>query len=159
MWVASPTAAPPRISQIEFIVDLSASYPPRSNVVKERHESEIHMELLVAMKQRHAGIVGDKIHFRLLIAAQHHYIFHYAGRRFSRQLHKLETVPVQMDGMDVVAGVAHLDPIALALLQMKRRLARLVAPPVFNTVDRPAIEAFLGSILFREGHFDRFVWR
>ncbi len=47
----------------------------RLHVIKQRHEAEIHMQLLVAMKQRQAGIVGDEIYLRFLVSAQHHDIF------------------------------------------------------------------------------------
>jgi hypothetical protein len=38
-------------------------------VVEERHEAEIHVELLVAVEEREARIVGDEVHLRFLVAA------------------------------------------------------------------------------------------
>jgi hypothetical protein len=38
-------------------------------VIEESHETEIHVELLVAVEEREAWIVGDKVYFGFLIAA------------------------------------------------------------------------------------------
>ena len=38
-------------------------------VIEEGHETEIHVELLVAVEEREAWIVGDKVYFGFLIAA------------------------------------------------------------------------------------------
>src|SRR3979490_2402562 len=45
-------------------------------VIEKRHESEVHMQLLMTVKQGPTGIVGHKIHFDLLVAAQHDDILH-----------------------------------------------------------------------------------
>ena len=39
------------------------------------HEAEVHMQLLVAVKQGEAGIVGDEIDLGLLVSAYHYDIF------------------------------------------------------------------------------------
>lgn len=36
-------------------------------VVEKRHESEIHMQLLVTMEQSQTGIVSYKVHFHFLV--------------------------------------------------------------------------------------------
>src|SRR5579864_4685436 len=41
-------------------------------ILEERHESEIHMQLLMAMKESHTGIVGHEVERDLLKAAQHY---------------------------------------------------------------------------------------
>ena len=41
------------------------------DVIKKSHEAEIHVELLVAVEEREARIVGDEVHFRFLIATEH----------------------------------------------------------------------------------------
>ena len=61
----------------------------------------------------------------LLIAAEHDDVFQDAGGGLAGESGQLEAVAVQMDGMNVVAGVAHAKAVALALAQMKRRGHRL----------------------------------
>jgi len=39
------------------------------NVIKQGHEAEVHVELLVAVEEGEAGIIGDEIYCGLLIAA------------------------------------------------------------------------------------------
>ena len=38
-------------------------------VVEQRHETEVHVKLLMAVKESQARIIGDKINFQLLIAS------------------------------------------------------------------------------------------
>jgi hypothetical protein len=38
-------------------------------VVEQGHEAEVHVELLVAVEEREARIVGDEVHLRFLVAA------------------------------------------------------------------------------------------
>ncbi len=47
-------------------------------VGEEGHEAEVHVELLVAMEESQAGIVGLEIDFYFLVAADHYYIFYYS---------------------------------------------------------------------------------
>src|SRR5271165_3327642 len=47
----------------------------RLHVIKQRHEAEIHMQLLMTVKQGQAGIVGDEIYLGFLISAQHDDVF------------------------------------------------------------------------------------
>src|SRR5215475_14369699 len=68
-------------------------------------------------------------------------------------------MPVQMDRVDVIARVAHTQPIPLALLQVECGWCYFVRHRVSDSVDRPPVEAVLRSIIFREGHFEGFVWR
>jgi hypothetical protein len=44
-----------------------------------RYETKIPAQLLVAVEQLQAGIVGGKIYFDFLIAPDDHYIIHHAG--------------------------------------------------------------------------------
>src|SRR5664280_1046892 len=91
----------------------------RLRVVEQRHKSEVHMQLLMAVKQRPARIVGHKVDFDLLVSTHHDNILHDPGRRLSGYAGQFETVAMQMHGMDVVAGVAHAQPIAFPLAQME----------------------------------------
>ena len=52
--------------------------PPSRNVVKQRHEAEVHMELLMAMEQSESRIVCDEIDLCFLVAADHDDILHQA---------------------------------------------------------------------------------
>jgi integrase len=52
-----------------------ANPPPRNrglDIIEQRHKAEIHMKLLMAMKEGHAGVLGHKVDLRrLLIPAEH----------------------------------------------------------------------------------------
>ena len=48
------------------------------DVSEESHEAEVHVELLVAVEEREAGIVCLEIDFDFLIAIDHDNIFEYA---------------------------------------------------------------------------------
>ena len=76
------------------------------------------MQLLVAVKERKAGIIRDKVDIDMLVTADHNDILHHARGRLSRNAGDFKTVPVKMDGMNIVAGIAHADAIALALMQV-----------------------------------------
>ena len=71
------------------------------------------MQLLMTMEQSRARIVGEEVNFCFLVAAQHQYVLQHTSGWLAGQLRQLKTVPVQMDGMNIVAGVAHPQPIAL----------------------------------------------
>ncbi len=90
-----------------------------SDVVEQRHKPEIHMELLMTVKQGQTRIVGYEVDLSFLVTSQHHHIFHDASSGLSCELRQLKTVPVEMDRMNVVAGVAHSEPIPLPLFQVK----------------------------------------
>jgi hypothetical protein len=57
-------------------------YLPQSpitlHIIKQRHKSKIHVQLLVTVKQGQARIIRYEIHFRRLVAAQHQHVFHHA---------------------------------------------------------------------------------
>jgi hypothetical protein len=64
---------------------------------------------------------------------------------------------MKVNGMDVVAGVAHVQAIALALVQMVGRLH--AAAGEGDVVNCPEIKSVLGGVLLRERHDDGFVGR
>lgn len=64
------------------------------DVVKQGHESKIHVELLVTVEQRHARIVGGEVDGGFLVSAQHHHVFHNSGRGSPCNIGKFEAVPV-----------------------------------------------------------------
>jgi hypothetical protein len=47
---------------------LRPSTSPRSNVVEQSHKTEVHMQLLMTVKQSHTRIVGHEVHFCFLVA-------------------------------------------------------------------------------------------
>ncbi len=50
-----------------------------SDVVEQGHEAEVHVELLVAVEEGEAGIVGDEVDLDFLVAADHDDVFDDAG--------------------------------------------------------------------------------
>lgn len=66
-WVAIPLVLPPnrldgRNERLPAML---------SAVIEESHKPEIHMELLVAVEEGQTRVVGNEIHFRFLVAAEH----------------------------------------------------------------------------------------
>src|SRR5229473_6084844 len=94
-------------------------HPASLQIVEQGHETKVHVKLLVTMKQGQARIVGDEVHFRFLIPSQHHDIFENSRGGLSSQTRQFEAVPMQMDRMDVIAGIAHTESIPLAVVQVK----------------------------------------
>lgn len=74
------------------------------------------MQLLMTMEQRPPGIVGDEVERDLLEAAQHNNVLHDTRRRFASDHHEFETVTMQVERVDIVAGVTECEPIAAPLL-------------------------------------------
>src|SRR5580704_13589276 len=77
------------------------------------------IQFLHVIEQSQPRVVGGKIQFHFLIAAEHHYVFHYACRGHTSDSREFKAVPVQMDRMDIVAGIAHANTVAPALRQME----------------------------------------
>jgi hypothetical protein len=82
-------------------------------IIEQRHESEVHVQLLMTVEQGSAGIVGDKVDLHFLISAKHDDILDNPGRRLSGDAREFEAMTMQMHGVNVVAGIAHAQPIAL----------------------------------------------
>ena len=91
----------------------------RLHIVEERHETVVHVQLLVAMEKRQPWIISNKIYLGFLVSAQHHNIFQDSSCRLSGQVRQLKTMAMEMDWMNIVTGIAHTNAIALALLQVK----------------------------------------
>lgn len=70
----------------------------------------------MAVEKCEAGIVGYEVDFVGLVSAQHDDVFEDTGGGGSSELCELEAVTMEMDGMDIVTGVAHTDAVALALI-------------------------------------------
>ena len=66
---------------------------------------KVHVQLLVAMKKGQPRIVGNEIDFCFLITSQHEHIFEDSSLGLSCDPGELETVPVKMNRVNVIAGV------------------------------------------------------
>src|SRR5579862_6984064 len=111
----------------------------------------------MTVEEGEAGIVGDEIDFHFLVAADHHHVFQDAGKRDASVFGDCKAVTVQVDGMNVIAGVAHFNAVAAALAEVV--FGGHLATGENLVVDGPEIEAVFGGILFGEGHLDGFVGR
>lgn len=69
----------------------------------------------MAMEKSETGIVGNKVDFVSLVDPEVDDILHDTGRGESGELSELKAVPMKMDRMNVVAGVAHPNAITFAL--------------------------------------------
>src|SRR6202158_5521467 len=125
---------------------------PALNVGEEGHKAEVHVELLVAVEEREAGIVCLEIDFDFLIAVHHDYIFEYARGGLRGVAREFEGVAMEMDGVNVVTGVAHADAVTLAFFQVKGWLAHHLISRISDAVDGPLIESVEGGVLFFEQH-------
>ena len=109
----------------------------------------------MAVEQRQAWIVRNEIDFRFLVTSEHHDIFPYPRCRLSCEAGQFKAVTVEVDGMDVITGVAHSNAVTLALLQVKGGRDHFAVHRMRQAIDRPAVEAFVGSVLFGESHVKR----
>src|SRR5450432_2887178 len=107
------------------------------------------------MEQRQAWIVGREVHFDFLISTKHYDIFHHARSRLPSEFGQFETMTVKMDGMNVVAGIAHADSITLSLVQMVSGRHGIAREYCF--IDGPLIESMIGCVRLGEGHFNCFI--
>ena len=58
-----------------------------SRISEKRHETEIHVQLLVAVEKGHSWIVGHKIELDFLKPVQHDHILDNPCSRFSADAH------------------------------------------------------------------------
>ena len=116
-------------------------------VIEQRHKSEVHVQLLMTVKQGPAGIIGHKVDFHFLVSAEHDDILHDPRRRLSGNAGQLKAVAMQMHRVDIVAGIAAFQPIPAALTQRVRWL-RVVGERL--AIQGPQIEAVRGGIGSRD---------
>ena len=50
--------------QANRVASLTSGGVHLSRIVEERHEAEVHVQLLVAVEKRHSGIVGNEVKFK-----------------------------------------------------------------------------------------------
>src|SRR5207247_11478804 len=102
-----------------------------------------------------ALIVRYEIDFRFLVTYEYHVIFAYPGCRPYCEAGQFKAVTVEVDGMDVITGVGHSNAVKRALLQVKGGRDHFAVHRMSQAIDRPAVEAFVGSVLFGESHIER----
>src|SRR5579862_744757 len=62
-----------------------------------------------------------------------------------------------MDGMDVVARVAHVQAVTLSFFEVERGGNYRLSHRIGDAVDRPTIKTFFGGVVFRKSHLKRIV--
>src|SRR5208283_5077941 len=80
--------------------------PSPLNVIEQCHKAEVHVQLLVAVEQGEARIVRNEVDLDFLVAADHRHIFDHSRSRQTGNPRQLKAVPMQMDRMNIVAGIA-----------------------------------------------------
>ena len=125
-----------------------------SDILKESHEAEIHVEILVAVKQGEPGVIGYKIDINSAEALGEDGVFENSGGFFSVNFRDLKIMPMQMEGMQVVALVDESESITATLMNLDR-LALIVR----LAIDRPYVESPFASVDFPNLHRNHFVWR
>lgn len=68
----------------------------RSRIVEQPHEPEIHVQCLMAMKERRTRIVGDEIHIDSAESGDNYGILHHASNLLAVDAHNFERVAVQV---------------------------------------------------------------
>ena len=84
-------------------------------VVHQTHEAEIHVELHVAMIQRQAGIISDKIDFDALAARHIDRVLENSRRCPLADPSQFKCMAVKVNRVIIAASVLHSDSIALTL--------------------------------------------
>ena len=70
------------------------------------------------------------------------------------ELGQFETVTVKMDGMNIVAGIAHADAIALACFKWNEAGVIICVIGNATAVDGPQVESAIGGVVLRERHLE-----
>src|ERR1700761_1311264 len=107
------------------------------HVAEQAHETVVHMQLLMAMEEGRPGVAGNEVHLYLLVAADHNNILHDAGGRLAGDPPELKAVAMQMNGMDIVPGVAHAQAVATTLSQVEGRGRHHLIRRIGDAIDRP----------------------
>jgi hypothetical protein len=126
---------------------------PSSGVAKQRRETNIHVLLDMAVKQREARLVGDQIHCDASERGNDHRIFHDAGSRLAVELDELEQVPVHVQGVRIVTAIVKHQPVAVSLMEHEFPFMR-----IFLAVDEPVIDPMGPARYFFKYHVDGLVW-
>jgi hypothetical protein len=137
------------------MVESDARRPGRGlKVFKQPHETEIHVEILMAVKQGESGVVGDKIDINTTEAFHENSVLEEARCFFSIDLCDLKIVPMQVERMHVVAFVDERESITATLVNLDR-----FTPIVRLAIDRPYVEPASAAVDFLNLHRNHLVWR
>src|SRR5580692_3406871 len=109
---------------------------PYSSVTKQRHETEVHVLLDMAVKQSQAWLVGDQIHRGASKCGNDHRVFLDAGSWLAVDFDELEQVPVDMQRVRIVTAIVKHQPVAASLPEQELPLMR-----IFFAVDEPVIDS------------------
>ena len=74
----------------------SPSHGCTQDIFKESHKTEVHVEILMAVKQSEPGIIGQKIDVHTTEAFYENGVFIDAGRFFPVYFSDLEVMPMQV---------------------------------------------------------------
>ena len=74
----------------------SPTHGRNSDIFKESHKAEIHVEVLMAVKQSEPGIIGKEIDIHPTEAFDENGVFIDAGRFFPVDFSDLEIMPMQV---------------------------------------------------------------
>ena len=64
------------------------------------------------MEQGRPRIVGNEVELHLLEASQHHHVFDHACSLLAADAHEFKAVAMEMERMNIVAGIAEFKPVA-----------------------------------------------
>ena len=106
----------------------------------------------MAVKQSEPGIIRDKIDINSAEAFGEDGVFENSGGPFSMNFGDLEIMPVQVEGVHVVALVDESEAIPATLMNLDR-LALIVR----LTIDRPDVESAFATVDFPNFHRDHLI--
>ena len=107
------------------------------------------MQLHMTMEQRQPRVIRRKIDVHLLKPTQHRHVFDDARRRLARDPGQFESMPVQVHRVNIIRRIAHVQPVAFSLFQMKHRLHpnHIKSHPI----NGPPVETLIRRLVFRNG--------
>src|SRR6185369_8125542 len=108
----------------------------------------------MTMEQCHPRIVCYKIEGHVLVSAQHHDVLHNTRCRLAHDASQLKHMPVQVDGMNIIALVLHVHAVTPSLTQMKSCWSHCSRHRIRHAIDRPAIESLNRCIVLGKCHLE-----
>jgi len=107
-------------------------------VLKKQHKSEVHVSLVVAMKESRTWIIRCEIYLGGCVRRNHQHVLAQSRNRSSVQPNDLKTMAMQMKRVIVRAVIDQLQAISLSLSEHDR-----VRVGVGLSINRPRIEGAL----------------
>src|SRR5262245_616854 len=109
----------------------------------------------MAVEQGGPGGVGHKVELELLAAGQHHHVLSYARARLAADADQFEAVAMEMERMNVVAGIAKFQAVAATSVDGVGRFHGLHGK--WLAVEQPLIEAVELAIVLEDLNFDGLI--